>query len=95
MTDKNPKGEKTIVEDRYLGSVLGNRLDAFNNASYNLRLYMIPDRTADGGGYLNGARKLPNILQAKKNIFCRTTFESYQYFVSEIEPILFLSNREL
>lgn len=59
MTDKNPKGEKTIVEDRYLGSVLGNRLDAFNNASYNLRLYMIPDKTADGGGYKNGA------LQAK------------------------------
>ena len=57
MTDKNPKGEKTIIEDRYLGSVLGNRLDAFNNSSYNLRLYMIPDKTPDGGGYLNGSRR--------------------------------------
>lgn len=57
MTDKNPKSEKTVIEDRYLGSVLGNRLDAFNNSSYNLRLYMIPDKTPDGGGYLNGSRR--------------------------------------
>ena len=55
MTDKNPDSEKTIIEDRYLGKVLGNKLDSFNNTSYNLRLYMIPDKTDSGGGYLNGA----------------------------------------
>jgi len=43
------------VEDRYLGSVQGNILDAYNNTSYTMKLYMIKDLTSSGGGYLNGA----------------------------------------
>ena len=57
MTDKNPSSQKTIIEDRYLGKVSGNRLDAYNNSTYNIRLYMIPDKTDSGGGYMNGAMK--------------------------------------
>ena len=54
--------QTTIIEDRYLGAVAGNKLDAFNNATYNWRLYMIPDTTKGknnkpDGGYLNGAMK--------------------------------------
>jgi hypothetical protein len=52
-----PKAETVIKEDRYLGQVAGNKLDAFNNATYNWRLYMIPDETPSGGGYMNGAVK--------------------------------------
>lgn len=55
MTDKNPKQSETQIEDRYLGAVQGNILDAFQNTSYTLKLYMIPDLTQSGGGYLNGA----------------------------------------
>jgi len=49
--------ETPIVEDRWIGAVAGNKLDAFNNASYNFRLYMIPDDDGEGGGYKNGALK--------------------------------------
>ena len=53
------KTQTVIKEDRYLGEVAGNKLDAFNNATYNWRLYMIPDETklTEGGGYMNGALK--------------------------------------
>jgi hypothetical protein len=43
-------------EDRYLGLVQGNLLDNFQNTSYNLKLYMIRAETANGGGWLNGAK---------------------------------------
>jgi len=49
--------ETPIKEDRWIGAVAGNKLDAFNNASYNFRLYMIPDDDGNGGGYKNGALK--------------------------------------
>jgi len=56
--NKDEEKDKSLIkEDRYLGEVAGNKLDAFNNATYNWRLYMIPDETASGGGYMNGALK--------------------------------------
>ena len=70
MTDKNPSSQKTIIEDRYLGKVSGNRLDAYNNSTYNIRLYMIPDKTDSGGGYMNGAMKanLKKLLLLHKQV---------------------------
>ena len=56
MTEKNPKQTETAKEDRYLGRVQGNILDAYQNSSYTLKLYMIPDLTSDGGGYLRKAK---------------------------------------
>ena len=56
MTEKNPKQTETAKEDRYLGRVQGNILDAYQNSSYTLKLYMIPDLTSDGGGYLKKAK---------------------------------------
>ena len=50
------KTSSPIVEDRWLGAVAGNKLDGYNNSTYNWRLYMIPD-DKDGGGYMNGALK--------------------------------------
>ena len=44
------------VKDVYLNRVFGNILDESVNNSYNLKLYMIKDRTSDGGGYINGAK---------------------------------------
>ena len=43
------------LPDRYLNTVFGNVLDEAVNTSYNLKLYMIKDRTSGGGGYINGA----------------------------------------
>ena len=56
MTDKNPKQSEVEKEDRYLGRVQGNILDAYQNSTYTLKLYMIPDLTSDGGGYLKKAK---------------------------------------
>lgn len=56
MTEKNPKQTETAKEDRYLGRVQGNILDAYQNSTYTLKLYMIPDLTSDGGGYLKKAK---------------------------------------
>lgn len=47
--------KKVIYEDKYLDAVVGNVLDQYTNTSYNLKLYMIPAKTSDGGGWLEGA----------------------------------------
>lgn len=70
-TDEEDK-EKTsapIVEDRWLGAVAGNKLDGYNNATYNWRLYMIPDDDGEGGGYMNGAVK----AEAKNTVIIAQT----------------------
>ena len=51
--DKSQSAPKQ--EDRFLNTVFGNVLDEAVNTSYNLKLYMIKDRTSGGGGYVNGA----------------------------------------
>jgi len=47
--------KKVIYEDKYLDAVVGNVLDQYVNTSYNLKLFMIPAKTGDGGGWLEGA----------------------------------------
>ena len=61
MANENAKAddkqqEVPKVKDVYLNRVFGNILDEAVNTSYNLKLYMIKDRTSDGGGYVNGAK---------------------------------------
>ena len=61
MADSNSKEEEKSqsapkVEDKFLNTVFGNVLDEAVNTSYNLKLYMIKDRTSGGGGYVNGAK---------------------------------------
>lgn len=41
--------------NNYVGNVQGNLLDAYQNTSYNLKLYMIPAKTPNGGGWMHGA----------------------------------------
>lgn len=53
--EEKKKDPKVIKEDRFLGDVQGNILDVYQNTSYNLKLYMIKDKTSDGGGWMNGA----------------------------------------
>jgi hypothetical protein len=55
--DDEPKApKKTIIrDDNYVGKVQGNLLDAYQNTSYNLKLYMIPAKTPSGGGWMHGA----------------------------------------
>tara|TARA_B100000902_G_scaffold38459_1_gene45788 strand:+ start:12277 stop:15012 length:2736 start_codon:yes stop_codon:yes gene_type:complete len=60
MADSNDKANEKSksapkLPDRYLNTVFGNVLDEAVNTSYNLKLYMIKDRTSDGGGYMNSA----------------------------------------
>ena len=54
--DDKKKKQNITKEDRYLGLVQGNVLDNFQNPTYNLKLYMIPAETSDGGGWLKGAK---------------------------------------
>jgi hypothetical protein len=46
---KKQKKPTVFREDRYIGEVQGNILDVYQNSSYNLKLYMIKAKTADGG----------------------------------------------
>ena len=60
MAKQNQKADEKSksapkLPDRYLNTVFGNVLDEAVNTSYNLKLYMIKDRTSGGGGYINGA----------------------------------------
>ena len=61
MADSNSKADDKSqsapkLEDKFLNTVFGNVLDEAVNTSYNLKLYMIKDRTSGGGGYVNGAK---------------------------------------
>ena len=63
MAKQNQKADEKSksapkLPDRYLNTVFGNVLDEAVNTSYNLKLYMIKDRTSGGGGYINGALRL-------------------------------------
>tara|TARA_B110000858_G_scaffold135733_1_gene154305 strand:- start:21595 stop:24084 length:2490 start_codon:yes stop_codon:yes gene_type:complete len=53
---KDKPKPKITYEDNYIGNVEGNLLDAYQNTSYNLKLYMIPAKTGyDNGGWMRGA----------------------------------------
>ena len=53
--EEKKKDPKVYKHDRYIGEVLGNVLDVYQNTSYNLKLYMIKDKTSDGGGWMHGS----------------------------------------
>ena len=57
MASKDKVKPKVTYEDNYIGAVEGNLLDAYQNTSYNLKLYMIPAKTGyDNGGWMRGAK---------------------------------------
>ena len=57
MASKDKVKPKITYEDNYIGAIEGNLLDAYQNTSYNLKLYMIPAKTGyDNGGWMRGAK---------------------------------------